>query len=277
LTNTYLDFINDEDLFECIGNLYKGYKKALISKDIKAFFKERVDPIKFIFDSKIQNISMEEYIGKEILRQTDKSISNYIGTFHEELLGKIQGYSNLAVGGGIDLKSDDGLMVAEIKNKHNTVKGENRPDIFKKLERYIDNDNSDSIGYYVKIIDRKSQNTKWVFKAKEYDYNNEQIYQISGDQFYELVTKDPSAFAKLCSVMPSALNAYIEKLPEEEVINIEDATVVEEIKRKTGLENPNDEDLLTTIFKINFATYTGFNDFKIATNKNDGIDNGKTE
>lgn len=271
MTNTYLDFITDEDLFECIEELYKGYQKALISKDIKSFFNQRVDPIKFIFDSKIQNISMEEYIGKEILRQTDKAISNYIGTFHEDLLGKVQGYNRLAVGGGIDIISDDGLIVAEIKNKHNTVKGENHPEIFKKLEKFIDSENPDSAGYYVKIIDKKSQNEKWVFTSdkKKYKYDNEQIHQISGDKFYELVTGDPLAFAKLCSILPSALNDYINSLPEQEVIKVEDATVVEELKNLTGLENPKDSDLLTTIFKTNFSTYDGFNDFKIVPNKND--------
>lgn len=124
--NTYLDFITDEDLFECIDILYSGYRKALAVKNIEDFMENRIDPIKFLFDTQIMEIPIKEYIERELIRQSDRSISNYIGDFHENLLGKIKGYEKRGRGKSIDIQSLDGKLIADIKNKHNTVKGENK-------------------------------------------------------------------------------------------------------------------------------------------------------
>jgi Eco47II restriction endonuclease len=47
---------------------------------------------KLTFDSKFNDIDEESLIQAEILRQIDKSINNSIGTFHEQILGGINGF-----------------------------------------------------------------------------------------------------------------------------------------------------------------------------------------
>src|SRR5699024_10113696 len=82
------------------------------------FTANQIDPIKFIFDKNILNQSDEEKIKSEITRKIDKTITNAIGDFHEDLLGKIKGYKKYLVGYGYDIKDDDNSLYVDIKNKN---------------------------------------------------------------------------------------------------------------------------------------------------------------
>ena len=76
----------------CIGNLHKAYLKAKNNITKENFYNNKVDTVKLTFDSKFNNIDEESLIQSEILRQIDKSINNSIGTFHEQILGGVNGY-----------------------------------------------------------------------------------------------------------------------------------------------------------------------------------------
>ena len=84
MKSKYLDFIADKYLLECITNLHKSYVKAKNNISKKDLYSNKIDTIKLTFDSKFNGIDEESLIQSEILRQIDKSISNSIGTFHEQ-------------------------------------------------------------------------------------------------------------------------------------------------------------------------------------------------
>jgi hypothetical protein len=92
--------------------------KENVSK--KKFYDNKNDTFKLTFDTHFNNLSEKNVIETEILRQIDKSINNSIGTFHEQVLGGIEGYErgNLS---GFDIKAKDYTLFADIKNKHNTM------------------------------------------------------------------------------------------------------------------------------------------------------------
>ena len=92
MKNKYVDFISDEHFLNCIGNLHNSYQRAKNSVKKEKFYDNKVDTIKLTFDSKFNDIDQESLVGAEILRQIDKSINNFIGTFHEEILGGIKGF-----------------------------------------------------------------------------------------------------------------------------------------------------------------------------------------
>jgi hypothetical protein len=92
MENKYVNFISDGHLLQCIGNLHKSYLKAKNNVSKNSFYSNKVDTIKLTFDSKFNDIDEESLIQSEILRQIDKSINNSIGTFHEQILGGIEGY-----------------------------------------------------------------------------------------------------------------------------------------------------------------------------------------
>src|SRR5690606_31462184 len=108
-------------------------------------------------------------IEKEISRQVDRTIVNAIGDFHENILNGVDGYSKVPA--GIDIKSDDNKVFIELKNKHNTVKGEDNKSIFTKLKGEIDK-NPDSKAYFARILDKKSTNKQWSFSHKKTEYTD---------------------------------------------------------------------------------------------------------
>src|SRR5690554_4906727 len=103
----YVDFVTDEHLIQCINNLYRAYLRAKNNLSRSTFYRNKVDSFKLIFDAAFNGINEEELIAAEILRQIDKSINNSIGTFHEEILGGVEGYEKGNFS-GYDIKASDG-------------------------------------------------------------------------------------------------------------------------------------------------------------------------
>ena len=78
-----LGFISDEDIFTHVKETVEKYRFKI---DLKKFNKNLIDPIKLTFDSKIYAKSIEEIIEAEIIRQMDKSNTNHIGYFHQNIV-----------------------------------------------------------------------------------------------------------------------------------------------------------------------------------------------
>ncbi|GAB1453500.1 hypothetical protein MASR2M47_35560 [Draconibacterium sp.] len=137
MENKYVNFVSDDHLLTCIGNLHKSYIKAKNNITKKNFYSNKVDTIKLTFDAKFNEINEESLIQSEILRQIDKSINNSIGTFHEQVLGGIKGFE-VGFLSGFDIKAEDDTLFADIKNKHNTMNSSAAEALFQKLARYAD-------------------------------------------------------------------------------------------------------------------------------------------
>jgi len=137
MKNKYLTYISDKHLLSCIENLHNSYLKAKADISKKKFYKNKIDVIKLTFDSKFNELDEETLIKTEISRQIDKSINNSIGTFHEEILGGIDGFEmgNLS---GFDIRALDDTLFADIKNKHNTMNSSSAESLFQKLAHYAD-------------------------------------------------------------------------------------------------------------------------------------------
>ena len=86
MANKYLNFISDENLFMCIGNLHNAYLRAKNNVTKRNFYSNKVDTVKLTFDSHFNSIDEESLIQSEVLRQIDNSINNSIGTFHEQII-----------------------------------------------------------------------------------------------------------------------------------------------------------------------------------------------
>lgn len=249
----YVSFISDRHLLLCIKDLFEVYKKCHSEMTLKKFYKNRVDPIKFLFDSNFNQIEIEDYLLTEVSRQHDKTISNAIGEFHEKLIGGIEGFKKLPVGHGHDVENETNTIFAEIKNKHNTVKGEDLPSIHKKLAKIADK-YPNATCYYVRIIDKKSQDQIWNFNSKKEHYQHPKVRIISGDKFYALATGRPNAFRELCDVLPQAIKDFM----KQEEIRIKKGTntsLINEIAESAGEYNIG---LLDQIFFDNFSSYNGF-------------------
>lgn len=251
MKNKYVNFVSDEHLLTCIGNLHNAYLKAKNNITKKNFYSNKVDTIKLTFDSKFNDIDEEKLIQSEILRQIDKSINNSIGTFHEQILGGIKGYEagNLS---GYDIKATDNTLFADIKNKHNTMNSSAAEALFQKLKRYAD-DYKQAKCYWVQILAKGSFCELWSGDINGKEYSHSRVYKISGDQFYALLSGQQDAMFQLYKALPSAIKDYLKSAEKTE--EIAENSALEEIKSETKTSKRT---VLDQITFENYSYYLGF-------------------
>jgi hypothetical protein len=235
----------------CVGNLHNAYLKAKNNITKKNFYSNKVDVFKLTFDSEFNEIGEEKLMQLEILRQFDKTINNSIGTFHEEILGGVQGYVRGYLS-GYDLKSNDNTLFADIKNKHNTMNSSAAEALFQKLKRFAD-DNKQAKCYWVQILAKGSFCELWRGDLNGKEYSHSRVYKISGDQFYALLSGQKDALFQLYKVLPIVIRDYLNSVNE-----------TDEISRKSVLHEINTEintsrrTVLDQITFDNYSYYFGF-------------------
>lgn len=250
MANKYLNFISDEHLMLCIKNLHKSYLKAKSDKNKREFYKNKIDSIKLTFDSKFNELDEEAIMKAEMIRQIDKSINNSIGTFHEQILGGIKGYKT-GKQSGYDVKATNNTLFAEIKNKHNTTSSSSAEAAFQKLARFAD-DNKQANCYLVQILAKTSFTKKWESIINGKEYSHSRVYQISGDQFYKLLSGQENAFFELYKILPIAISDYLKDQINEKQ---EENSAIEEIKKSSKKSNRS---ILDEITFENYNYYLGF-------------------
>ena len=250
-TNRYVQFVSDEHLLNCVKNLHKAYLKAKSDVTKKKFYKNKIDTVKLTFDSKFNSIDEESLIKAEMLRQIDKSINNSIGTFHEQVLGGVQGFvvGNLS---GFDIRAEDNSLFAEIKNKHNTMSSASMESVFTKLARYAD-DNKNSKCYWVQILAEKSFCKLWTGIINGKERSHSRVFKISGDKFYELLTGQADALFDLYKALPMVAADYLKTIDKIDAVAKNSA--VDEIKSETIKTKRS---MLDQITFENYSYYLGF-------------------
>lgn len=251
MENKYVDFISDDHFLDCVANLHRAYLRAKNNISKKNFYNNKVDTIKLTFDAKFNDIDEESLIQAEILRQIDKSINNSIGTFHEQILGGIEGFQ-IGKFSGFDIKANNDTMFAEIKNKHNTMSSGLAEAVFQKLARFAD-DNKKANCYLVQILAKKSFNQKWegIINGKEYSHSR--VFKISGDKFYALLSGEEDALLKLYKNIPIVVKDYLDSIEKSDLIKANSA--IDELKDETKTSKRT---ILDQITFENYSYYLGF-------------------
>lgn len=253
MENKYVDFVSDEHLLNCIKELYNAYQKAKQKITKRKFYNNKIDSIKLTFDSKFNEINEEKLIETEILRQIDKSINNSIGSFHENILGGIEGY-DIGNQSGYDIKAKNNTLFADIKNKHNTMNSSSAEALFQKLARYAD-DHKNAKCYWVQILAKSSFNELWKGDINGKEYSHSRVYKISGDQFYALLTGNKFAFYDLYKALPNAIDDFLNA--ENSKKSDSNNSALEEIKNETSKTKRS---ILDQITFENYSYYLGFDD-----------------
>jgi len=242
-----LGFISDEDLFFHVKETVEKYRFNI---DLKKFNKNLIDPIKLTFDSKIYGKSLEETIELEIIRQMDKSNTNHIGYFHQNIFKYIDGEWSVPKQ-GFDLVNEKEKIYVEMKNKHNTMNSSSAQKTYIAMQSEILK-SADVTCMLVEVIAKQSQNIPWKISINSEQYVHDNIRRVSMDKFYEIVTNKTTAFRDLCKVLPQVVDDVIETLEQETVKN----SVFEELSQIS----PN---LLKSLYLLSFSKYEGFDSFEI--------------
>lgn len=253
MANKYVDFVSDDYLIACIKKLHQSYTKAKADISKTKFYKNKIDIFKQTFDTHFNNATTEEIIENEIVRQVDKSYGGAIGSFHENILGGITGYT-VGKQSGYDVKKDDNTLFADIKNKHNTMNSPAMEGLYLKLQKFADEHKSANC-YWVQILAKGSFVDNWEGDINGKEYRHSRVFKISGDKFYELLTNDPKALYKLYKALPIAITDYFKTQKEgsSEIMS----SALEEI---SNLAKSNSKSVSNQIAKDNFPYYPGFDE-----------------
>lgn len=111
MLETTLDFISREDLLRHVKETVGKYRFQI---SLKGFNKNLVDPIKLNFDAAVYGKSVDEMIETEIIRQIDKSNTNHIGYFYQNIF-KYIGVGWEVLEKGFDVANADRKICVEMK------------------------------------------------------------------------------------------------------------------------------------------------------------------
>ena len=242
-----LGFISDDDLFAHVKETVEKYRFKI---DLKKFNKNLIDPIKLTFDSKIYDKSIEEIIESEIIRQMDKSNTNHIGYFHQNIFKYINSSWKVPKE-GFDLINEDEKIYVEMKNKHNTMNSSSSQKTYIKMQGMLLK-NAKNRCFLVEVIAKNSQNISWKISLDGNSHEHEYIRRVSIDKFYELVTGKIDSFKNLCEVLPIVLDDVIASMTKGRVEN----TVYDELSEISS-------GLLQSLYLLSFSKYEGFEGFRI--------------
>lgn len=201
---SYLKYIDDEQFKTIVKDVLEIGRTR--KKDVvKKFNKNVIDPFATLFDSAVSGVDHKTWKNTEMVRQCQKTLTNHIGNLHQKILGCVAGWQDLGVGGVVDLVNHDKKVIAEVKNKYNTVTGGKLAEQYYSLERLITPKTSLYKGYrsyFVNIIPKKPLRYDVPFTPSDKEkgikcHANKDIRIIDGASFYALVTGRINALDEL--------------------------------------------------------------------------------
>lgn len=243
-----ISFISEENFDKHVANTLRSYNASLASVNLNSFNSNIIDPIKLLFDKNVYNKTFDEIIELEIHRQRDKSNTNAIGYFHQNMFKYIKNCIVPDHGWDVIYKCQDGTNIyVEMKNKHNTMNSSSGQKTYIQMQNQILKTPNDKC-FLVETIAPVSRNIKWGCSLDGCHVEDERIRRISMDIFYKIVTGIDNAFYQICKQLPITIRKLISS---HEVKIVEPDTVIDQLKEK----NP---DTLMALYLLAFKTYEGF-------------------
>ena len=237
-----LGFISDTDIYDHVKKTVESYRREIT---LSQFNENIVDPIKLTFDSKVYGKTIRQAIEDECFRQIDKSNTNRIGYFHQNIF-KYAGNEWKVPKEGFDVENGELHIYAELKNKHNTMNSASSQKTYMKMQSKLLEDDQATC-YLVEAISKKSKDEKWKVTVDKKQCAHNKIRRISMDRFYELVFGDAQAFYKLCVALPAIIEDVVKDNKNLALRN----SVYTELTEEHA-------DLLTALYMLAFSTYEGF-------------------
>ena len=188
-----LDWISDDDLNVAV----RKFRQAANDAVAKAAMRRRenvVDPfLSLLFASTFNVTERDEMILIEDTNAGFRGITNSLGDFHQDVLGSVGGWVNHDA--GYDLENADERLIAEVKNKHNTMNSSNRQAVLGELDTGVRQKGQGWRGYLVVIVPRRP------VRYERRLNTNRPVFEIDGASFYHKATGDPNALHDLFDVL----------------------------------------------------------------------------
>lgn len=222
-----LDFISDERLTVLTRIVIEKAQTAADEAEVR-LHNNTIDPFSALFDASRQNISLIDWLEQEKSRQIQKTLQNALGEFHQHVLGSCPGWEDLGLGGSLDLRNTSKKIIAELKNKHNTLNSSGLTEAYDRLQKHLDYSDSyrGFTGYLVHIVPKTTRSLNKPFIPAERSTRRPErkdLRIMDGQSFYELATGDKDAIKKLYNHLPTILgrvtDASTEKMVSSKLFN----------------------------------------------------------
>lgn len=205
-------FLDDARLVAEVSHLLTVAEEA-VEAQRREFGKNVIDPFAAMFEMAGFGMDHAGWVNSELMRQAQKTLLNHIGGFHQNILGSVAGWQNMNTGSVMDIFSEKHKVIAEVKNKHNTLSGGKRSDQYSNLEKLVMQKASRYHGYtsyFVTIIPKSPERFDRPFTPSEKETGarvpeNALIREIDGASFYQIVTGEKDALAQLFEVLPEVI------------------------------------------------------------------------
>lgn len=214
------------------------YQTGISDKKLR---ENTLDVFSATMESLLKGISFDEWLEQEKKRQIQKTLQNKVGDLHQKILGTLSGVQDLGVGDVVDIISQEKSLIAEIKNKHNTTKGNHKIAIYDDLQAILSTKPEIKTAYYVEILPKNGKKYNKPFtpsdnKTSQQRPPNQHIRQIDGQSFYELLTGNPNALRELYILLAQVAS---EILSEEFNLTLNYQDYINEVEFNTIYGNSN--------------------------------------
>lgn len=224
-----LKYISDKNLLKFTQVLVDAAINSQ-KKVEKNPYKNVIDPFSALVDAARQNISLGDWMEQEKSRQIQKSFQNAVGEFHQHILGSVPNWLDAGEGGSFDVINEKKKIIAEIKNKHNTMNSSSQLGAYDKLAKWLDYGKPGFTAYVVDIVPKSPKPYKVPFTPSERKVKRqtrENLLRIDGRSFYTLVTGFRDALDQLYGVLPYVL---------DDILEVKDTTLTRDAEFRTLFE-----------------------------------------
>ena len=199
-----LSWLSDEALESAVGELLCRARNAYEQVSERTV-RNVIDPFSSAtIAATFSPPAVKDLVALQEMRSTLSGISNALGGFHQRVLGSVAGWNNHDT--GFDLESKDRKIIAEVKNKHNTMNKTNREGVLEDLKTWLSGKGSEWTAYLVIIVPRKPKRYRKAIPGKR------GVYAVDGSSFYEIVTGDRNALLHLFEATLEIMNLQSESL-----------------------------------------------------------------
>lgn len=183
-----LSWISDLDLEKAVELLVKRANDAKV-KAPERMRKNVVDPFSSLVVASTFGVKTKaQLVNTQQASSALDGMGNALGSFHQQVLSSVDGWVNYDA--SYDLENAGLKILAEVKNKHNTMSSKTRKSVVHDLGTALEIKKG-WIAYLVIIIPKKPK------RYMKQLHMTRPLYEIDGASFYERVTGKPTAIHDL--------------------------------------------------------------------------------
>lgn len=191
-----LSWISDRSLNAAIGKLQTSSASAVTASEERQR-RNVVDPFSSLVIASALDVTSEaELLAIQNGNSALRGMSNALGTFHQDVLGSVRNWRNHDA--GYDLENSNHRVLAEVKNKHNTMNASTYEKTVADLDTAVRQKGRGWSGYLVMVIPRTPH-------RYQTQIGNRAVYEIDGASFYHEATGSSNALHDLFDVLSREL------------------------------------------------------------------------